>query len=170
MVKKTLYDAVSVYLVSKFENDWKILLGYHLNHNAWLPIAGKKKLNEFPDDTARREVKEELGVEIAFLQYKPPRPGNQKEYAMPFLVTRQPKKDGTFYYDQAYLCAPESLDFTINEEFSTVAWFDENGLENAYPPIKPGVKFSAIEAIATIKKLEGEKEPGGLRGLLKKII
>jgi 8-oxo-dGTP pyrophosphatase MutT (NUDIX family) len=167
MVRKTLYDAVSVYLVFKFENDWKVLLGYNIKHDAWLPIGGKKKLNEFPDDTARREAKEELGIGIVFLQYKPPRPGNQKEYAVPFLVTKQPKGAGKFYYDQAYLCTPKSLEFSLNEELSSVVFFDERGLDEASPPIKSGVKLSALEAIATVKKLEKENEPHGLKGLLR---
>ena len=124
--RKFLYDAVSVYLVHKENSVWKVLLGYNAHYNGWLPIGGKKKMNETPDDTARREVREELGIEIDFLEYKDPRPGNEGQLAMPFVPTTQPKGKGERFYDQAYLCAPRSLDFTVNDELSSVKFFDED--------------------------------------------
>jgi len=74
---------VAGYLVK----DGKVLLVDHKLLNCWLPVGGHIDKNETPDDALRREVKEELdGLEIEFLQYPEPREGNNREYALPFLL------------------------------------------------------------------------------------
>jgi ADP-ribose pyrophosphatase YjhB (NUDIX family) len=46
----------------------KVLLHRHLKHNKWLPPGGHLEANEIPSDAARREVKEETGLDILFLE------------------------------------------------------------------------------------------------------
>lgn len=53
----------SVYLI---ENQ-KVLLIYHHKLQKWLPPGGHVETNETPAEAAKREVKEETGLEIAFI-------------------------------------------------------------------------------------------------------
>lgn len=45
----------------------KVLLGDHIKSDLWLPGGGHVERNEHPKDTARREMKEEFGIEADFL-------------------------------------------------------------------------------------------------------
>ena len=49
----------------------KVLLLYHPKFQKWLPPGGHIEPNETPPECARREVLEETGFEIAFLQDDP---------------------------------------------------------------------------------------------------
>lgn len=53
----------TVYIV----NDDKVLLIYHRKLQKWLPPGGHMDLNETPPEAARREVREETGLEIEFI-------------------------------------------------------------------------------------------------------
>jgi 8-oxo-dGTP pyrophosphatase MutT (NUDIX family) len=46
----------------------KVLLHRHLKHNKWLPPGGHIEANETPPEAARREVKEETGLDICFIE------------------------------------------------------------------------------------------------------
>jgi 8-oxo-dGTP pyrophosphatase MutT (NUDIX family) len=45
----------------------KVLLHRHPKHNKWLPPGGHLEANETPPEAARREVKEETGLDIQFI-------------------------------------------------------------------------------------------------------
>ncbi len=45
----------------------KFLLLFHKKHQKWLPPGGHLEKNETPPETARREVREETGLEISFI-------------------------------------------------------------------------------------------------------
>ncbi len=50
-----------------FHND-RVLLHKHVKHNKWLPPGGHLEANETPPEAAIREVKEETGLDIIFLE------------------------------------------------------------------------------------------------------
>ena len=52
------------YLIS----EGKFYLHFHKKHGKWLPPGGHLEENETPPETAKREVLEETGLEIAFIQ------------------------------------------------------------------------------------------------------
>lgn len=54
----------TVYLL----HEEKVLLHPHLKLGKWLPPGGHVELDETPPEAARREVLEETGLEIAFLE------------------------------------------------------------------------------------------------------
>lgn len=49
-------------------HDKKVLLHKHLKLNKWLPPGGHLEENETPPEAAVREVKEETGLDIIFLE------------------------------------------------------------------------------------------------------
>lgn len=49
----------------------EILLVDHKNAQLWLPSGGHVEINEYPQDTVKRECIEELGVEAEFWSDKP---------------------------------------------------------------------------------------------------
>lgn len=48
-------------------HDGKALLVYHKKLEKWLPPGGHMESNELPTEAAKREVREETGLEIAFV-------------------------------------------------------------------------------------------------------
>lgn len=57
----------SVYLI----DNQKVLLIYHSKLQKWLPPGGHVEANETPAEAARREVKEETGLDIEFFRHDP---------------------------------------------------------------------------------------------------
>lgn len=54
----------TVYII----NDDKVLLIYHRKLQRWLPTGGHMDPNETPGDAAKREAREETGLEIEFIK------------------------------------------------------------------------------------------------------
>jgi len=46
----------------------KVLLHPHTKHGKWLPPGGHVEIDETPPEAARREVMEETGLEISFIE------------------------------------------------------------------------------------------------------
>jgi 8-oxo-dGTP diphosphatase len=61
------------YVVILDPADGSSLLVDHINARLWLPPGGHVEPGEHPAETARRETREELGIEPVFLE-QPPRP------------------------------------------------------------------------------------------------
>ncbi len=60
----------TVYIVSKIDNEYKVLLHYHKKLKIWIAIGGHVEKNENPIETALREVKEETNLKIKILNNK----------------------------------------------------------------------------------------------------
>lgn len=60
----------TAYIVSKINNQYKILLHKHKKHNLWIGIGGHIEKDENPTEALIREVKEETNLEIEFLSQK----------------------------------------------------------------------------------------------------
>lgn len=68
-------DKPNIHLVSYFTivdpTTKEFLLVDHKKAKLWLPPGGHVELNEHPQETVKREVREELGIEAKFLCEKP---------------------------------------------------------------------------------------------------
>ncbi len=49
----------------------KVLLVDHKNAGLWLPAGGHVEINEHPEDTVKRELQEELGIQADFILHDP---------------------------------------------------------------------------------------------------
>src|SRR3989338_8299033 len=67
---------VDVYVVHKN----RVLLRLHDKHNKWLVPGGHIELDETPEEAARREVKEEVGLDIVLWDPRAHKVGSSKGY------------------------------------------------------------------------------------------
>jgi 8-oxo-dGTP pyrophosphatase MutT (NUDIX family) len=160
MVEKTLDIVVGAYIVKKQSilQRGKVLLIYHKRYKKWLPVGGHTKRNELPDDAVRREVREEVGLEVDFLEYPNPRPGNEGQYALPFFTHHHPiytEGEGHSHFCYYYLCSPKSDEVKPQRrEVQNYGWFNKNELNSLDPPIPEGVKRTCREAITRASRLK----------------
>src|SRR5882757_547479 len=54
----------------------KVLLIHHRKLNRWLPLGGHIELDEDPETAARREAREESGLEVELIGERPPTTGD----------------------------------------------------------------------------------------------
>jgi len=65
----------------------KVLLVWHKKHNEWLPPGGHIEQNETPNDAVLREVKEETGLDVEFMdESNGPMKYVQRQLALPFFA------------------------------------------------------------------------------------
>ena len=132
----------------------RLLLIHHKKLNKWLPVGGHIDENEIPDEALRREGREEVGLDIEFLQYPKPRRGNNHEFALPFYVNRHHITDTHAHYCLFYLCRPKSTGVKISErEIKNYGWFTTEKLEFIHPPLNEGDLITCREAIKLAKEI-----------------
>lgn len=107
-------------------HEGKVLLHQHRKLGKWLPPGGHVEPNETPPDAARREVKEETGLEIVFLAKEElfvDEP-HAKSLEKPFLILLEnvpafKEEKAHQHIDFIYLAKPLELK-TVPKDFS---WF-----------------------------------------------
>ena len=136
---------VSIFIV--YEN--KVLLIHHKQLNKWLPIGGHIELDEDPEESLFKEVKEECGLEIEVLGEKPTieSEGTKFLYSPSFLdihkISESHKHIGLTYFAKA-----KSDKFIFNkEEHTGIRWFNREDLEKPEFNINLAVKFYSNEAM-----------------------
>lgn len=144
----TLDIVIAGYIVQ----DDKVLLVHHRQLDEWLPVGGHIDENETPDDALRREAKEELGIEIDFIQYPEPRKGNHRKYALPFFTNVHHITKDHLHYCFFYLCKPKSKEISLNrEELYGYGWFTQEDLNTIQPSLNDSVKKTSLEAIKLMR-------------------
>lgn len=137
--------SVSVFIV----HDSKVLLIHHKKLNMWLPIGGHVELDEDPEETLFREVKEECGLAIEVLSTKPiiKSPGTKFLYAPNFLDIHNLPVNHK-HIALTYFAKSESDKFIHNkEEHNDIRWFSKEDLEKPEFNINNAVKFYANKAL-----------------------
>ncbi|MES2273998.1 MAG: NUDIX domain-containing protein [Chlamydiota bacterium] len=106
----------------------KVLLHYHAKLSKWLPPGGHIEPNETPPEAARREVKEETGLEIAFIEQENLKIDayNATSFERPFLcllehIPERPEKPAHQHMDLIYVARP--LEIASLEDVSGFRWF-----------------------------------------------
>ena len=135
--------------------DDKVLLIHHKKLNTWLPLGGHIEEDETPDDTVKREVKEEVNLDIEILnQSQISKEGNVvKKLALPFDVdvhnVGNHNHCSFFYIAEAI----NPNDLKINNELKNFRWFNKKDLldENIVPI---NIKNQAEKAFEIYNKLK----------------
>ena len=79
-IKWPTHPAIIVSVVFCFNNEKKLLLIKQRDKDYWTPISGEVEKNEIPAQTAIREAKEELGLDIKVVRALTPTIRWQNEY------------------------------------------------------------------------------------------
>lgn len=116
--------------------DDRTLLVQHKKLGRWLPPGGHIESNETPDEAVKREIREELGMDVTLLPPPSPAAKGQVRYDLstPFHVNLHDVGD----HDHCcffYVCEPkhDTVD-PKRDEIDQARWFPEDELEADYVP------------------------------------
>jgi len=146
MVDKKLKTTVTAFIF----HDNKLLLIHHKRDNLWFHIGGNAEKNETPDETLRREVKEEVNLDIEFLEefnhFEKAKSvfkelSGFKELPCPFYIHTRDSPDKSYRkisFD--FICVAEDIKGLKiqKEELNDYQWFTKKELEEfeLWKPIK----------------------------------
>ncbi|MDP3727985.1 MAG: NUDIX domain-containing protein [bacterium] len=109
----------------------RLLLIFHNKLQIWLPPGGHIELNETPDQAVKREVKEEINLEIELLQYNTLSSGRnvREECALPFYTNVHNVGDHD-HYGLFYLCKAKDISTLKGnpKELRECKWFSLDDL------------------------------------------
>lgn len=128
----------SVYIIK----NQKALLIFHPKLHKWLPPGGHVEPNEMPTETAKREAKEETGLDIEFIAQENiwVNYWNARSFERPYLCLLE---EIPAYKDQAahqhidfvYLARPASQQSAITTTPLPCQWFDRTDLGKLQPDV-----------------------------------
>lgn len=112
---------VSAYIV----HDDKILLMHHKKLNTWIQIGGHVELHEDTDEAILREIEEECGVDVTFLEPIDPVPLKaSKHLRRPHFLNLHNYSETHKHLDLAYVCLAASPSCRLaKEEARDIGWF-----------------------------------------------
>lgn len=128
-----------------------VLLRKHDKYKIWLSVGGHVELNEDPNQTAIREVKEEVGLDIRIVGVIP-NPGKSKDYkelVPPIFLNRHRISDTHEHVTMTYFAV--SKDNKIiqgeNEISDQLHWFTKEELDDPSYEIRDHIKYYAKAAL-----------------------
>ncbi len=133
-------------------HDHKVLVVHHRKLNQWLPLGGHIELDEDPEQAARREAREESGLEVELLGERPPTtgPGTRALINARYLDIHRINATHE-HIGMIYWARPKSGITTLaTAEHHDIRWCSEADLESLQPPMSNAVKWYCQKAIAEI--------------------
>lgn len=133
--------------------DGRVLLIHHRKLDKWLPLGGHIELDEDPEAAARREAREESGLEVELIGERPPttEPGTRALIAPRFLdihrITETHEHIGLIYWAR-----PREGTVTLaSAEHHGIRWCTAEDLETLQPPMSNGVKWYCRKALEEVR-------------------
>ncbi|MCO5052341.1 MAG: NUDIX domain-containing protein [Verrucomicrobiae bacterium] len=133
-------------------HDHKVLVVHHRKLNQWLPLGGHIELDEDPEQAARREAREESGLEVELLGERPPTtgPGTRALINARYLdihrINATHEHIGMIYWARL----KSGVTTLAPAEHHDIRWCSEADLELLQPPMSNAVKWYCQKAIAEI--------------------
>jgi 8-oxo-dGTP pyrophosphatase MutT (NUDIX family) len=138
-------------------HDEKILLIHHRQLDKWLPLGGHIELDEDPEQAARREAKEESGLDVELLGECPPTtgPGTRALIAPRFLdihrINPTHEHIGMIYWARPRGGGtPAAVPQLAPAEHHGIRWCSAAELDTLQPPMSDAVKWYCRAAIREI--------------------
>jgi ADP-ribose pyrophosphatase YjhB (NUDIX family) len=136
--------------------DDKTLLLFHKKLKMWLPPGGHMDEGELPEETVRREILEETGLEVEIIS--PHRTPNPSEKRVQYLYLPNhmqlediPGDPPHQHIDLIFYCLAKDGKAVIRpEEHDHMRWYSINELES--PELEEEVRVSSLEAIRHVMR------------------
>jgi 8-oxo-dGTP diphosphatase len=114
--------AVAVYIINSIN---EILLLKHKKFNVWLPPGGHVEENELIHEAAIREVEEEAGVHIEFINlcYTLEKNDDKRAKLLPSPMLVQLENVGDHYHEDFVYLAKAKTTKILNHENHEIDWF-----------------------------------------------
>ncbi|MFB6208453.1 MAG: NUDIX hydrolase [Candidatus Nanohaloarchaea archaeon] len=130
--------------------DGKVLLLKHSKLGLWLQPGGHIEPGETPDETAKRETREETGIEVELVGERE-EVGNSVDLPKPFNVNLHPIREEHYHCDFQFLARVKNEgEATHPEEHDGTRWFSRDELDNEDVPVN--VRHTARKAIEHMNK------------------
>ena len=117
----------------------KVLLIFHKKLNKWMHVGGHLKNNEFFDEGLKREMKEEVNLDVSILSYDKKLDKNATFLSKPFFIHSTVNK-GEKDIAIDYIClAKEPINIKIKkDEIADFKWFSMEEIKNldTFPLLK----------------------------------
>jgi 8-oxo-dGTP diphosphatase len=111
----------------------KTLLMEHRKIGSWLCPGGHIEPNETTDEALIREVKEETGLDVQFIDKldNSIEDDRSKQLHMPFVMQCElvDAPERHYHIDMVYLCKSKTDDIRISEESKSIGWFTKEELK-----------------------------------------
>lgn len=111
----------------------RVLVIAHKRLATWLPIGGELEPGETPLEAAKRELREETGMEGAFLPIK-----GSLDGVPPGLIGYEEHQAGSkgLHMNFVFVCqVAQGSDVTPNDEFDGYRWVDRDQLDDLESPL-----------------------------------
>ena len=139
----------------------RVLLLWHRKHQTWLPPGGHIEPDELPDEAARREVREETGLEVELVGPQGlPGLERPRQLVLPAGIQVEPAGPGHEHIDLVYLARPLKVGpLRPNQESSHLNWYGPDRLREL--PLREDVRRWCDLAL---ERLGGVDPAGAARG------
>jgi len=112
-------------------DDSEVLLMNHSKLGKWIQPGGHIEGDETPNEAARRETKEEVGLEIEFIEKADIECENSENLPKPFNMNLHTVSEDHMHCDFGFLAKPiEEVEATHEHENDGQKWFSAEGLED----------------------------------------
>jgi 8-oxo-dGTP pyrophosphatase MutT (NUDIX family) len=138
----------------------EVLLAMHRKLGLWLPIGGHMEAGETPEEALRREIMEEVGLEVEIIS-KPAFDCPDKNasallmpHHMQLELIKHDAEEAHQHIDFVFFCRAKKGGERLNlEEHHEMKWFSPKALESG--EITPNVRLLAM---AAIRAAEGKSQ------------
>ncbi|MCL4379311.1 MAG: NUDIX domain-containing protein [Candidatus Marsarchaeota archaeon] len=130
----------------------KLLLLNHSKIGAWLPPGGHVEEGEFPDEAARRETKEETGLDVELLYDDPIKHKDVAAHTIgtPFTIVYEDiqYKTGShhIHFDLVYIARVKGGSISAKKESDEARWFTADEIKEL--DTLPDARSIALKALA----------------------
>jgi 8-oxo-dGTP pyrophosphatase MutT (NUDIX family) len=138
-----------------------VLLIHHRKLDKWLPLGGHIELDEDPEQAARREAREESGLEVELLGERPPttEPGTRALIAPRFLDIHRISETHE-HIGMIYWARPRGGSVALSAgEHHDIRWCQATELDELQPAMSKAVKWYCRKAIEEVSG-SGFRVPG----------
>lgn len=148
----------------------KVLLRKHDKYGFWLSVGGHIELDEDSNETAIREVKEEVGLDVELYheeKYPLSSKENYKELIPPQFMNRHRINDSHEHVTLIYFAKTntDKLILSETEKSDECKWFTKEDLNNPEYEIRDNIKMYSLKALEKLGII-GDKMIIGITGTL----